>query len=42
VRYLTENMGPQMSERILRDRDAGSFSWQDLVHAIEQTRVNPA
>jgi hypothetical protein len=26
-----------MSERIIHDRDAGSFSWQDLVHALEQT-----
>jgi glycosyltransferase involved in cell wall biosynthesis len=37
VRFLSEGLGPQMSERILRDRDAGSFSWQDLVHAVERT-----
>ncbi len=37
VRYLSEDLGPQMSERIIHDRDAGSFSWQDLVHALEQT-----
>jgi glycosyltransferase involved in cell wall biosynthesis len=37
VRYFTEGLGPKMSERIRRDRDAGSFSWQELVQAVEET-----
>lgn len=36
MRYFAENLGPQMSENITIEREAGRFSWQEAVTAFEE------